>query len=76
MVIIRFNPDAYKDENGDKVEGCFEFDKLNKMKPNTDEWERRKKVLIETIKHWMKTIPEKAFNEKYLFYDGCSSIVS
>jgi len=45
----------------------FHLVKNNKL---TDEWERRKKVLIKTINHCMATIPEKSFNEKFLFYDA------
>jgi len=65
MVMIRFNPDAYVDETGKKVRGCWQGSGLVKKGA---EWERRLKELERTVKKWWGTVPEKEVAIEYLFY--------
>lgn len=55
-VIIRFNPDGYVDENGEKIRSCFGFNEQGKMVVKTSktvEWEQRLATLRDTVEYWM-----------------------
>ena len=65
MVMIRFNPDAYVDDNGKKVKGCWQGSGLVKKGA---EWDRRLKELERTVEKWWDVIPEKEVTIEYLFY--------
>jgi hypothetical protein len=57
LVLIRFNPDKY-----DEVPSCFVDGKMNRK-----EWNRRIKLLKQTIEAH-KEVPEKEITVEYLFY--------
>ena len=71
IVFIRFNPDKYIDENGNKISSCW---KLNIQgiicitKTKMDEWNNRIKCLIEQIKYWIDNPSDKLVEQIQLFY--------
>lgn len=64
LVIIRFNPDKY-----DNVDGCFLFNEKNNIS-TTDEFDKRMKVLLETIEYHLNNIPKKEITIIKLFFDS------
>jgi hypothetical protein len=77
MVFIRFNPDKYIDSNRCIIETCFKplikEEDANKKRfydINKNEWNNRIKVLVNTIRTHLQTIPSKEITEIKLFYDG------
>ena len=69
FVCLRFNPDKYKDENGNKIKGCFSFDEVNNLIVDKKEFERRWEKLQIEIDYFLKNIPTKEVVVKKLFYD-------
>jgi len=69
FVCLRFNPDKYKDENGNKIKGCFSFDEVNNLIVDEKEFERRWEKLQIEIDYFLKNIPIKEVTVKKLFYD-------
>ena len=78
LVIIRFNPDNYNEENGNKVEGCFkpliEVQDMHKRRfynINETEWNRRMSVLEKIIKEYidLNRFPSREVTEIKLFYN-------
>jgi hypothetical protein len=78
LVMIRFNPDNYIDENNNKVEGCFnpltEVQDMYKKRfynINEIEWNRRNCILQKVIKEYISldTFPCKEITEIKLFYN-------
>jgi hypothetical protein len=77
IVMIRFNPDAYVDIDGDKVKspwnptenGILSYKKTNQTKT---EWKARLKVLKKQIEYWSKpkNKTDKTIEIVQLFYDG------
>ena len=72
IIFIRFNPDSYK-KDGLTIGGCFEKDALGVIKPIKDEWNRRAKILKDTVDYYTKNIPEPSCTTIQLFYNGYSS---
>ena len=77
LVIIRFNPDNYINENNKKIEGCFKpllkIEDIHKKKfydINKEEWKRRVDILQEVIKEYIDIVPDKAVTEVKLFYSN------
>jgi hypothetical protein len=70
-VFIRFNPDAYTDENGKRVKSCFSYHKRFDIPcvPEGKEWNRRTLQLQETITNYLYEIPQKEITTEYLFYN-------
>jgi hypothetical protein len=69
LVMIRFNPDAYRDET--KHPSCFEYDEKNKLTVNEKEWQRRTDILEKEINQWLiPVIPEKEITKVRLFYSS------
>jgi hypothetical protein len=64
LIIIRFNPDKYKN-----TEGCFKFTKTGTISVNKKEWNLRTKKLTEIIKINKTTIPNKEITNIHLFYN-------
>ena len=62
VVFLRFNPD--------KCEGqtCFTTTKTGALSLNKREWNKRIKVLVETIKQYIP-VQEKSVEIVHLFYD-------
>jgi hypothetical protein len=75
LVIIRFNPDKYIDENGKVVKSCWseskETRKLRVDKKEENNWIRRLDVLRETVKYWInpENMTDKMIEIVELFYD-------
>lgn len=69
LVLIRFNPDSYRDSENERIKGCFELDEKNKLEVVSDEWERRTKALKPVLLRALTTIPGKEVTVKYLFYN-------
>lgn len=65
MVMIRFNPDAYVDETGKRIKGCWQDSGLV-IRGN--EWERRLRKLEKKIIEWWDCIPEKEVTIEHLFF--------
>jgi len=69
IVFLRFNPDSYKDEKGNTVQGCFKKTKTIDQSLQKNEWHRRIKLLKERIDHHIKNIPTKEVTIEQLFYE-------
>ena len=69
LIMIRFNPDKYRDECGKSVNSCFAFDEKHILVPVQDEWQRRWSRLKGIIIRSLTTTPEKEVTIEYVFYD-------
>ena len=71
MVVIRFNPDKYIDENSKKVPSCWSIVKKTGLLTinNEDNWNKRLEMLKETIDYWIKHDTDKLIEPIELFYD-------
>ena len=74
IVFIRFNPDNYIDENGNKISSCWVQDGNGICvikKSKKVEWERRLQQLNDQIQYWSNTshITNKTVEVVQLFYD-------
>jgi len=70
LVVIRFNPDKYRDLDNKIVESCFYYDNPVSitLRIREEEWNQRSKKLLETIKYHIENIPDKEFTEIKLFF--------
>ena len=77
LVLIRFNPDTYVDENEEKVQSCFlpmtKVEDMHKKRfydINESEWTRRVNILENVIQGFLSldTFPAKELTEIKLFY--------
>lgn len=69
LILIRFNPDKYKNENNKTIKGIFSFDDENNIKIfGKKEAEYRFSTLMDTINTYIKP-QEEYFKEIKLFYD-------
>jgi hypothetical protein len=71
IVFIRFNPDAYTNQNGEKIKSCWKLNKLGVMRiaPRKEkEWEERISILKEQIQYWIDNSPAKTVEIVELFY--------
>jgi hypothetical protein len=66
IVFIRFNPDAYEDDNGIKVTSCWNDGVVKKNKKN--EWNLRLKTLENKVSEHISCIPYKTITIEHLFY--------
>jgi hypothetical protein len=71
LVIIRFNPDKYIDENGKNISSCFNINKTSGLLKvaNDKSWNARLKSLKETIDYHIKNIPDIEITQIKLFFD-------
>jgi hypothetical protein len=75
IVFVRFNPDDYKDSDGQKVSSCFGYDKYGVCrikKSKVKELEYRLDVMFEVIERCMRNSIQKAITQKHLFFDSSS----
>lgn len=75
IVFLRFNPDAYIDDKGNKITSCWGIDGRGMAvvkKNKDDEWKKRLSVLKTQIQYWIDNTPEKMVEIIQLYYDGCS----
>ena len=66
-VFIRFNPDSYV-VNGLAMKSCFKRTKIGILTLVKDEWEKRTKLLKNTVEKYIKNIPTKELTIERLFY--------
>lgn len=69
LVIIRFNPDAYKKGKKEKVNGCFSSDDKKNLIVDEQEFNYRMRDLILFLDFHLNNIPSELFTEVKLFYD-------
>lgn len=72
VVFIRFNPDSYIDQHGEKVKSCFSTNKHGitvVSKAQQNQWNTRIQTLLEQIKHWSETPAEKTIQMVHLYFD-------
>ena len=71
VVFIRFNPDAYTNNDGRKITSCWKLNgygvlQINKKKE--EEWEDRINALFQQVEYWIINIPDKTIETVELFY--------
>ena len=77
IIMLRFNPDSYKNKNEDFVEGCFSYtQKIGKLKINKKKIKERLKTVQEKVEYYTNfdNIENKyqkvEVKQIKLFYDG------
>ena len=74
IIIIRFNPDDYIDENKKKIKSCFTINKRLYLttipKEQKELWKKRLEILKETIMKNIEINLEEPIKEIKLFYDN------
>jgi hypothetical protein len=71
IVFIRFNPDSYFNENGEKVLSCWLINKHGICyipKNREPEWNKRINILLEQIQYWIDNETTKTIEIIELFY--------
>jgi hypothetical protein len=71
VVFIRFNPDAYMNQEGKKVTSCWRingYGVLDISKSKHDEWLTRIDMLLQQLEYWINNIPHKTVEIVELFY--------
>ena len=71
IIFIRFNPDAYTNNDGILVKSCWKLNKLGVMtisKTKQKEWEERIETLKQQIQYWIDNTTEKTIEIIELFY--------
>lgn len=69
IVFIRFNPDDYTNQDGEKVKSCWKLNKLGVLQViNKTEWEERIQTLTQQIQYWINNPTEKTIEIIELFY--------
>jgi hypothetical protein len=66
LIMIRFNPDNYINNNKEKIKSCWKDGKILK----TSDWNNRLAVLKETIEYWLINESDKLITIINLFYDN------
>jgi hypothetical protein len=71
IVLIRFNPDGYTNQEGQKITSCWRLSNLGVMvivKTKKKEWEERIQSLKESIQYWIDNQTEKTIEIIELYY--------
>lgn len=69
IVIIRFNPDSYTDENGRLITSCWKVNGKGFFQIHKElEWEQRINCLMNQIQYWIINTPSKTVEIIELFY--------
>jgi len=71
IVFIRFNPDAYTNQEGVLIKSCWKLNKLGIIqiaKNKQKEWEERINSLKQQIHYWIENPTEKTIEIIELFY--------
>jgi hypothetical protein len=71
IVLIRFNPDKYTDDTGNKITSCWGLDGKNIMsikKCKVKEWTERMNALNNQIQYWVDNPTDKTVETIQLFY--------
>jgi hypothetical protein len=71
IIFIRFNPDKYINENGEKIKSCFKYHKTTGVPiiDDKEDWNKRLETLKIKIEKHINNIPEKEVTIEQLFYD-------
>jgi hypothetical protein len=71
IIFIRFNPDKYVNEQGEKMPSSFKIHKTLGVPiiREPKEWQNRLDLLNERINYRLNNLPEKEVTNEYLFYD-------
>lgn len=71
IVFVRFNPDAYINNDGNKILSSFKYHK--KLDVPTirckKEWSIRLDKLKDVINYWIDNLPKREITNEYLFFD-------
>ena len=76
MVMVRFNPDGYENENGEKIPSPWRKSKTGNLQianKHEDQWKSRLVTLGDTVQDWMEQYSEKMIHCIELYYNGTSS---
>jgi hypothetical protein len=68
IVFLRFNPDSYEDEEGERHSGCFTATPTGLRVE--DEFQIRMEELCKRIEYYRHRIPEKEVTVEQFFYDA------
>ena len=71
IILIRFNPDGYIDENDNKIKSCWGVNKLGVAvvsKTKTVEWKMRLNRLKSQLEYWIENPTDKTVEIIQLFY--------
>ena len=71
IVFIRFNPDAYTNQDGALIKSCWRLNKQGVMliiKNKQTEWEERIEILKQQIQYWIDNPTDKTIEIVELFY--------
>jgi len=70
LIIIRFNPDRYKDSNGKYHKSCWSRKKNGLYSvTNQEEWAKRLNSLKQTLQYWLDNTTTKTIEIISLFYN-------
>jgi len=71
IVFIRFNPDSYCNEKGEKIKSCWGITKKTGICKiiNINEWNMRLEKLKENIEYWIQNNTTKTIELVYLYYN-------
>lgn len=72
LVVLRFNPDAYTDASGNKVESCFKRHSRFDVPAiaNQEKWAKRLEVLKERLYDHAQYVPDQEVTIEHMFYNG------
>ncbi len=74
MVMIRFNPDGYKNHKTENITSCWGYTKEKGLchvkKTKQKEWQYRLETLTKYVHHFCKNRINKEIHVEHLFYDG------
>lgn len=72
IVFIRFNPDGYVDQDGNKIASCWKINNslgiIQVTKNKRKEWANRIETLIQQIQYWVNNPTQKTIEIIELFY--------
>ena len=71
IIFIRFNPDSYIDDNGNKISSCWKISSKGLMlisKNKQIEWDKRIELLKRQIQYWVDNKTEKTIEIIELFF--------
>ena len=71
VIFIRFNPDGYTTQNGEKVKSCWKLNKQGVMtivNTKLEEWQERLSSLEKQIHYWTENTTDKTVEIIQLFY--------
>jgi len=72
LVIIRFNPDSYVNNNNQVIKSCWKANNHGIFivtKDNNTEWNNRLEILKNQIEYWSNNATNKTIEVIHLFYD-------